>query len=440
MFYTLRDYQQEACDLAINEILSKSRKRGVLVAPTASGKSLYTAYITKKLLEHDPRTGILVMQPSRELLEQNYTKYLEFDGEASVYSASLNSKEISRVTYATIGSIKNDAKKFAHVKTILIDECHGVPPSSNPTLKNPNPKISMYVKFIRELNKINPNLKVLGLTATPFRTKTYTNPNAGSTYYWNDPHTGERIEKTEPQMITKINLLPREVPKFFNHFIHVTQISDLYERGYLSHLKYIAMGFDGNFLEYNSTGGEFTDKSMIRAMEKNDIMGKIPKILADAYRKDRKHCLVFMRSVADAEAMTHKVPFSDYLHALTKPKDRKRIIADFKNGNIKTLFNVSVLTEGFDFPALDTIILARPTASMILYVQMIGRGIRIHPKKEYCALVDMCDNVKRFGRIEDLKIENDDRLGWCMHDGAGKILTGVRLDEMPENKIKIDNW
>ena len=438
--YTLRDYQQEACDLAIDELLSKSKKRGVLVAPTASGKSLYTAYITKMLLEHDPHTGILVMQPSRELLEQNYTKYKEFGGEASVYSSSMNSKEISRVTYAMIGSIKNDAKKFAHVKVILIDECHGVPPSANPTTKNPNPKISMYVKFIRELQKINPQLKVLGLTATPFRTKTYTNPDAFKEYYWNDPVTGERVDYIEPPKITKINLLPRERPLFFNHFIHITQISDLYALGYLAPLKYIAMHFDGRFLEYNSTGGEFSDESMIKAMEKNDIMGKLPKMLADAYRKDRKHCLVFMRSVADARHMATVVPFSDYLHAKTKPKDRERIIKDFKTGNIKTLFNVSVLTEGFDFPELDTIILARPTASMILYMQMIGRGIRVHPDKEYCALVDMCDNVKRFGRIEDLKIENDPTLGWCMHNGDGKILTGVRLDEAPSYKVLNDNW
>jgi DNA repair protein RadD len=437
--FVLRPYQQEACDLAIAEMLSSSKKKGVIVAPTASGKSLYTAYIAKELLKAEPDAGILVMQPSKELLEQNYSKYIGYGGEASIFSASAGEKEIGQVTYATIGSIKGLAHMFKHVRFIIIDECHGVPPSDKPTPKNPRPKQSMYMKFIRALEEHQPKLKVVGLTATPFRMKSYSNPEAFKEYYYIDERTGERVEWKEPQKITKINLLPRERPHFFNHFIHVTQIADLYAQNYLAPLKYIAMRFDGRFLEFNSTGGEFSDESMMKAMEANDIMGKLPKMLADAYRKDRKHCLVFMRSVADAKKMSEIVPFSDYIHATTKPADRTRIIKDFKEGNIKTLFNVSVLTEGFDMPELDTIILARPTASMILYMQMIGRGIRPHPDKEYCAVVDMCDNIKRFGEIENLLIEDDPHLGWCMHNGKGKLLTGVRLDEIPRNKVRIDD-
>lgn len=432
--FVLREYQQEACDIALSELLSPSKKRGVIVAPTASGKSLYTAYIARQLLDVKPEAGILVLQPSKELLEQNFEKYQMYGGEASVFSASMNEKEIGHVTYATIGSIKELAHMFQHVRYVIIDECHLVPPSEKPTPKKPKPVQSMYVKFLRGLH---PDTKVLGLTASPFRMKTYTNPQAGRKYY--TVENGVKLVAEEPRNITKINLLPRERPLFFNHFIHVTQIADLYDLGYLAPLKYIAMRFDGRFLEFNSTGAEFSEASMIEAMKRNDIMGKLPKMLADAYRKDRKHCLVFMRTVEEAKLMAEKVPFSNWLSAETKPKDRERIINDFKTGNIKTLFNVAVLTTGFDFPALDTIILARPTASLALYMQMIGRGIRIHPDKEYCAVVDMCDNVKRFGKVEDIRIENDEKLGWCIHNGQGKLLSGVRLDEL-KYRPEDDDW
>ena len=102
---------------------------------------------------------------------------------------------------------------------------------------------------------------------------------------------------------------------------------------------------------------------------------------------------------------------------------------DFKKGNLKTLFNVSVLTEGFDYPALDTVIIARPTMSLTLWVQMVGRVMRNSPGKIKGSVVDMCGNQDRFGKVEELRIEDDPKHGWVLRNDT-KIISGRRLSEV----------
>lgn len=392
--YTLRPYQAEAVDRSVDFFLNGGKGRPILELPTASGKSLIIAYTAKAL------TGnVLVLQPSMELLKQNYDKYSEaIKGHpdlypASVFSASVGIKQRGRVTFATIGSIVNVAELFADIEYVLVDECHYVPPVEN----------SMYVSFFSQI----PRAKVLGLSATPYRLKTYNFP---------DKHS-------------KINLLPRERPFFFDRFLYNVTTKRMYEEGFLCPVKYISMGWDGSFLEFNTTGAEYSDASMQEALKRNEVIQKIPGMLEQAFRKGRKSCLVFVRSVEEARHLAEVTPFSNYLHALTPKKERAQIVQSFKAGSIKTLFNVAVLTTGFDYPALDTIIIARPTMSLALFVQMVGRGIRLAPEKEYCSVVDMCGNLDRFGRIEELRIEQDPHVGWVLRNDR-KILSGRRLDEL----------
>lgn len=394
--YTLRDYQSEAVDLAVDFFKSVGRERPIMVLPTASGKSLIIAYIVKEL-----HGNVLILQPSKELLEQNYRKYAEAiktspDLEpASIYSASVGVKERGRVTFATIGSIYKQPELFEDTHYVIIDECHYVPPQRG----------SMYTKFLTHITA-----KVIGLTATPYRLKTY-----------NDPFTRRKY--------SKINLLNRERPSFFNKFLYIVPTSKLYEGGYLAPINYIEMRFDGSVLKFNSTGAEYSEKSVIEAMERNQITQRIPGVLKQAYEKGRKSCLVFTRSVDEAAALAQQVPFSDYIHAETPKAERSKIIAGFKNGSIKTLFNVAVLTTGFDYPDLDTIIIARPTMSLALFVQMVGRGMRIADGKDHCSVLDMCGNLKRFGKLEELRIENDPEAGWVLRNNE-KVLSGKRLDEL----------
>lgn len=385
--FELRDYQVSGVRTALDHLLNGShRDIPVIVAPTGAGKSLYVAKIASTL-EKD----VLVFQPSIELLEQNYAKFLAYGGNGTIFSASAGQKNIGEVTFATIGSVKDIADQFSHIRYVVIDECHLVSPKDD----------GMYMKFFDGL----PNVKVIGLTATAFRNKRY---SFGYSY-------------------TQLNLLPRERPRFFNDIIHVTQIKELYDKGFLCPVKYIALSWDNGVLKVNSTGGEYTDESIKEALDIQKINQRIPDIIKQSIEKGRKSRLVFVHSVADAEYLSSIVPNSSFVSAKTSKSDRKKIIEKFKCGEITTLFNVSTLTTGFDYPPLDTIIIARPTMSLALYMQIIGRGVRISEGKEYCALVDMCGNIDMFGKLEDIIYTKDRKGMWILKSGE-KLLSGVPLN------------
>jgi len=399
--YELRDYQKEAVEKGLE--FFKDGRYGdtpIIVAPTGAGKSLYVGYMAKEL-DH----GVLVLQPSKELLEQNYAKYLAYGGEASIYSASVGIKEIGSVTFATIGSIKSRPQDFYHVSHIIIDECHLVPPQSG----------SMFMQFLSQMSGV----KTLGLTATAFRLKKY-----------NDPFTG--------QAFSQINLLMRERPRFFNKFLHITQINEMYEKGFLSPVRYIEMAWSNGDLRVNTTGAEYTETSMDFAMQAQKVHERIPGIIKQSIEKGRKHRIVFVKNVTDAIDLAQKVPDSACVHAGTGKKERENILNSFKAGKIKTVFNVGVLTIGFDFPALDTIIIARPTMSLALYMQMIGRGIRLSEGKTDCAVVDMCGNYKRFGKIEDIRYQTDFRGQWILTNSE-RTLSGVPLNKLDEQYEHLDH-
>jgi len=397
MEYQHRQYQSDSVEKAVQFFSTAERNRPMMVLPTGSGKSLIIAYIVKQL-----RGKVLVLQPSLELLEQNYLKYSHVIEEhpdlvpATIYSASAGVKEVSRVTFAMIGSIYKKPELFEDVSYVIIDECHEVPPS----------RTSMYMKFLSVLPA-----QVVGLTATPFRLKTYSDP-------W-----------VRNKKFSKINLLNREKPSFFNKFLHITQIKEMYDLGFLCPINYIEMRWDNTGLVLNSTGAEYSDKSLKEVIDRNKIIERIPGIIEQGFKKNRTSCLVFVRSVEEARHLASITPFSNYVHAETDKDERAKMIKGFKSGNIKTIFNVGILTRGFDYPGLDTVILARPTKSLTLYMQMLGRGIRNAPGKTNLALVDMCGNVERFGKIEEFIIEDDPKYGWVLRNGK-QIISGRRLDEL----------
>ena len=149
MAFQLRPYQQKSVDLGVEYLHGKSRNNAILILPTGSGKSIVIANLVAPL-----EYNTLVLQPSKEILEQNFAKYVSYGYNATVYSASVGQKKISKVTFATIGSIINKKHLFQDLKYILIDECHLV-----------NAKGGMYEEFINYFQ----GCKVLGLTATPYR-------------------------------------------------------------------------------------------------------------------------------------------------------------------------------------------------------------------------------------------------------------------------------
>jgi DNA repair protein RadD len=390
--YILRDYQKDAVNAGVNYFLNKEdNKPAVIVIPTGGGKSLVIAAIAKEL-----DGNVLILQPRKELLEQNYEKYISYGNKAGIYSASCNSRRVSSVTFATIGSIRFVADLFKDFRYCIIDECHLLKPDDT----------SMYSQFFEKIN-----IKILGLTATPIRLKSYNFPY---------PHS-------------KLCMLDRQRPRTFKQYIHITQIWELARMDYFSKIRYDVIKFSRNGLRLNTTGADFTDKSMYMELNRQDVNGKISGYVKRLLREGRKHILVFAVSVEDAQIIARDTG-GDYVTAKTPKKEREKILLHFKHGIIKTVVNVGVLTVGFDFPELDTIILGRPTMSLALYYQMIGRGVRPAPGKEECLVCDFTGNYDVFGEVENLEIKNVN--GWGIFSGNRRI-TNAEMDK-PVNVVECD--
>lgn len=348
-----------------------------------SGKSLLIANIVNRL----PGAS-LVFQPTKEILAQNLEKLRSYGYHPSVYSASVGRKEIGEITLATIGSVKNDVSLFADVQNILIDECHLV-----------NAKAGMYKKFLQEIG----NCRVLGLTATPFRL-------ASNSYG------------------SELRFLTRTRPKVFSDLVHYTQIPDLFSSGYLCPLEYRdSVAIDRSLLRTNSTGADYTDASVLRAVSGSFCSRLVAETKA-AIQSGRKP-LIFTRFTKEAEALAAAVPGVVAVSAETRPKERDRIISEFRSGKIQGVANVGVLVCGFDYPELDCVILARPTLSLAVYYQSVGRVVRTHPNKQSAIIIDLVGVVSQFGRIEDLTLKPGGSSGdlWAFYSGRRR-LTNIKIE------------
>lgn len=369
--YTPRDYQQDGIDSCIRILTSKTPKKEIVVSPTAGGKSLYVAFATKHV-----DFPLIVLQPGKELLEQNYEKFIEIGGEAEIYSSSMKSFNLGKVTFATIKSIKNkveEVKKLG-VKAIIIDEAH-LGTQSDSEIR----------KFIKDVGIRN----VLGLTATPVYLK---GGNDGA----------------ELKMMTKVR------GSMFKDIAHVTQISELVIKKYWTRLLYIVEDVNENFLELNSNSSDYTLESQKEYYEGNFLESKIIHYVDRLVRDNRKSILIFVPTISDAENLCEIIPGSKAVHNKTTTKERKEIIKGFKDLSINVVINVNILSVGFDHPRLDAIITARSTASIAIYYQQIGRGVRIHPEKKNCRIIDLSGNYNNFGKVELLNFEYIEGYGWGM--------------------------
>lgn len=383
--YKLRNYQQQASDAAVRYFAdSKSRYNAIMVLPTGSGKSLVIADIASRLPGHT-----LVFQPSKEILEQNYRKLCSYGVlDCAVYSASMGQKDINRITFATIGSAANHPELFTHFQHIIIDECHLV-----------NPKQGMYRDFLSQLR-----CKVLGLTATPYRLS------------------------SSQEFGCMLKFITRTRPCIFSRLIYQVQVSTLLDMGYLARLNYYAMnplGWDERNLRVNTTGADYTDKSVVREYERIDFYGYLVSIIERLMRPKsgirRNGILVFTRFLKEAEQLTRSISGCAIVSGETPKAERERILEAFKRGDIKVVANVGVLTTGFDYPELDTVVMARPTMSLALWYQIVGRCIRPHASKECGWVVDLCGNIKRFGEVKDLVLRDTGREKWAIFSGQRQL-------------------
>lgn len=380
MNFQPRPYQTEAITSAIDFFNNhKDKTNAIQILPTGSGKSVVIANIAAAL-----PGKVLVFQPSKEILEQNLKKFMSYGYRAGIYSASAGSKFIDKTTFATIGSVAKKHHLFRDVKNIIIDECHLV-----------NAKDGMYFDFIKN----NPDAKVLGLTATPYR---LTSGYEGA----------------------MLKFLTRTSPRIFNKVIYYIQNKVLFDAGHLAKLEYFSFNIvDRSMLKTNTTGTDFTEASL-RSYYRQINMNQITVTYANRLLAKRKNLLVFCSMIAEALEVQKGIPGSIVLTGETESSTRAQILSHFKSGTITCVINVGVLTTGFDYPELECVLIARSTMSLALYYQIVGRAMRPHPNKETSWIVDLGGNINFFGKIETMEIRTNDK-GLFSIWNNGRQLTNV---------------
>ena len=360
---TLRPYQ-EAAIAAIYKYYEENSGNCCVVIPTAGGKSLVMASFIEGVLKAWPDQRILIVTHVRELIAQNHAEMIGLwpEAPAGIYSAGLGKREAqARVLFAGIQSIHRRAHEIGHTDLVLIDEAHLIPGNSS----------TMYRRFLDALHAINPALKVIGLTATPFRT--------GS------------------------GMLHEGKDALFTDIAYEAPVRDLIDAGYLSPLVSKQPNTRLDVSKVGTRAGDFIARDLAAAVDQDaTTRAAVAEIIT--HGKDRKSWLAFCSGVDHARHVAEEFARQGItcrtIFGNTPKEERDAIIAAFKRGEIRALASMGVLTTGFNAPAVDLIALLRPTKSAGLYVQMVGRGTRLAPDKENCLVLDFADNVRRHGPID----------------------------------------
>ena len=358
----LRDYQQAAID-SLYLYWRSGKKNGLIIAPTGSGKSLIIAGICKRLITEHPGTRIICITDSRELIRQNSDELKRYWPEAStgIYSAGLNEKSLDgQIIFAGIQSVYQKVHDFYPAFDIVItDESHMISRSSH----------TRYGEFIKAIKTAKPSAVLMGLTATPYRL------DSGLLYEGDD--------------------------RLFDGVAYTVNIRNLISQGYLCHaiskggIKHIDLS------DVRTTAGDYNAGDLETAA--CDIVQSACKEIINLGH-DRKSWLVFCAGV-DHAGMVCRALISQGIPAEVVTGDtptgqRDDIVGRFKTGDIRALINVGVFTKGFNAPNVDLIALLTATKSTAKYVQMVGRGLRTHPGKADCLILDMGNNIQTHGPID----------------------------------------
>lgn len=365
----LRYYQEEAVQ-SVFDYFEEKEGNPVVAMPTGTGKSIVIGEFVRRALYRYPSTRILMLTHVKELIAQNYDKLLHLwpSAPAGIYSAGLDRKDVGRqITYAGIQSIHKVPELFARTDLALVDECHLVSPKGS----------TMYQSFFRLISKWNPNLKVIGFSATPFRLKQGMITDEGL-------FTDICYDITGLYAFNKLiedGFLAPLIPKRTQHELEVDSV--------------------------RIQGGEYVLNELQGAVDKEEITKAALEELYYA-GQDREHWLIFATGIEHAQ---HIAVMLDRMgvkaacvHSKMSSEERDLTIAEFKAGRYRALVNNNILTTGFDFPAIDLIGMLRPTASPGLWVQMLGRGTRPWGGKKDCLVLDFAGNTRRLGPINDPKI------------------------------------
>jgi DNA repair protein RadD len=366
--FELRDYQKAASDA----IITWTRKISAPICAelaTGAGKSLIIADVARRINEMSGKK-LLCMAPSKELIEQNYAKYIAAGNPASLFSASVGIKSTRHpAVFGTPKTVLNGIERFkSDFAGIVIDECHRI----DPTTKS----------IIAGMREGNPNLRVIGLTATPYR--------MGDGYIYQIGMDGQQVEQANNPL--------------FSRLVYRVQTQELVNRGFLTPPEMLASDrhYDAASLQLNKQN-QFDAGEVAQVFEGKGRL--TADIVADVIDKadHRFGVMFFAASIQHAQEIMESLPpeHSRLVTGATPKTDRTRILSDFKSGRIHYIVNRDVLTTGFDAPNVGTIAIMRATESAGLLLQIIGRGLRLHDGKESALILDYAENLTRHGLSSD---------------------------------------
>ncbi len=337
-----------------------------LVLPTGSGKSVIVAELCRQAVQGWPGTRILMLVHVQELVQQNAEKMRHVwpNAPLGIYAAGLRRKEIDAITFASIQSIHRKAELVGHIDLVIADEAHTIGHKDEGT----------YRDFLAALKGINPSIRVIGLTASPWR-------------------LGHGL-------IT-------DKPAIFDALIEPVKIEELQAMGFLTQLRSKVTSAKLDTIGVHKRGGDFIESELQKHVDTDDKNSAIvDEVIARA--GERKSWLFFCAGVEHSihvrDVLRSRGILAEVVTGETPNGERAQILADYKAKRVTALVNVQVLTTGFDAPDTDLIALMRPTESPGLFLQMVGRGFRIKSHTDHCLILDFAGVIERHGPITALKI------------------------------------
>lgn len=395
MSITLRPYQEEAIQ-SVLDYWARGGGNPLVNLATGLGKSLLIAKLTQDVLRQYRDMRVLMLVHVRELVEQNFKAMLSVwpDAPIGINSAGLGRRDRhSKILFASIQSVfRDDAHSLGQRDLVLIDEAHLVPKSGD----------GMYRTLLEKLRDRTPDLRVAGFTATAFRLDS--------------------------------GRLDRGDERLFDEIVYDYGIGEGITDGWLSPLISKASATEIDVAGVQRRGGEFVPGSLERAADRDQLTRAASAEIV-RYGADRRSWLIFCSGVQHAyhvrDALAGLGISAATITAETPSGERARLIRDFKAGHVRCLTNAQVLTTGFDAPMVDLIAFLRPTLSTGLYLQMVGRGVRLADGKANCMVLDFAGNVRRHGPVDAVIAPEEREKAERDEDEFKVAIDTVRAKECP---------
>lgn len=407
----LRWYQEQAVNAVWNYLRTESGSPCV-VLPTGSGKTYVIAELCRQVVEWGGRA--IVLAHVKELLEQSREKLTGVVDPTlvGVYSAGLDERTTdAAIVVAGIQSVYRRAEELGAFQLVIVDEAHLIPPNG----------CGMYRQFLDAEKKISPQSRLVGLTATPYR--------LGSGWIVRDKAQNDDSDKYD---------------RLLDTIVYEAQIDRLISDGTLSSLRSQVARYESNFEHVKTTRGDFDEEEVEKILSGKNVLYSVCKEIVEKTR-ERNRVLIFCNRVESAKKVVKFLAELDaandavVVDGATPAGDRAEIVRRFRGetfsdllGNetkpLKYVANVGVFTTGFDAPNVDVVALVRPTKSLALYQQMVGRGLRRAPEKKDCLVLDFAGNIMRHGPLDIARPTTPRATGkifvWKKCASCGEVVAG----------------